>query len=204
MEQRRYEDLAEQLSQGGLFLYPTETIWGLGCDGFNPVAVDKVFEIKGREQTKAVSLLVRDYYMAQNVAEISSRAKSLIEWCWPGPLTLVLPAKENVPVQVHGGTGFVGLRCSDHPFIQKLFHYVRTPIVTTSANRSGEPPALNFEEAKQLDLGVEIAPWIENTGLGQPSTVIKLEGEKGWVLREGAIPKTQLLEMAKDLSIHFQ
>ena len=194
MDKKFYSDIIEKLNSGKVIAYPTETIWGLGCDGMNAQAVSEVFDIKGREHTKAVSLLVRDHYTAGELAEISAKCMQLIQLVWPGPLTLVLPAKSTVLPEIHGGTGFVGLRCSDHPFVRGLFENYNSPLVTTSANRSGESPASTMEEARAMNLGVEVVGWEEKApGLGKASTVIKVTAQdQVSVLRWGAMDQSQL------------
>ncbi|HEX4922650.1 MAG TPA: L-threonylcarbamoyladenylate synthase [Bdellovibrionales bacterium] len=183
------------LASGRVLAYPTETIWGLGADIKFRAAVESIYDIKGRDAAKAMSLLVADIGMARECAVFDASIERLMHAFWPGPVTFVLPARELVPEAVHGGTGFVGLRLSNHPFVFELMKAYPSPITTTSANRSGEKPAQSMDELDWLPPSVAKANWPGKTDSTKGSTVVKIAGGKIEVLREGAMP-SRLIERA--------
>src|SRR2546426_11290657 len=121
--------------------FPTETFYGLGAAALEPVAIRRIFELKGRPETKPVLLLVDSIAMAETVVEVSARARALMARHWPGALTLVLRARPGVPEEVTAGTGTVGVRLSPHPVARGLVSALGAPVTAPSANPSGlEPP----------------------------------------------------------------
>ncbi|MEQ1875964.1 MAG: L-threonylcarbamoyladenylate synthase [Bdellovibrionia bacterium] len=188
---------ADALAAGKVLAYPTETVWGLGADIKFPHAVERIFDLKGRAETKAVSLLVSGVDMARTVADFDVRIEKILYAFWPGPVTFVLPATDEVPEVVHGGTKFVGLRCSSHPFIIRLMTAYPRPITTTSANPAGQKPAQSAAELDWLPAGVLRADWPGQTPTAKGSTVAKIVGRKIEVLREGDIPSSLILRMAE-------
>lgn len=176
------------LASGRVLAYPTETIWGLGADIKFRAAVESIYDIKGRDAAKAMSILVGDIGMARECAVFDAPIERLMHAFWPGPVTFVLPAREIVPEAVHGGTGFVGLRLSNHPFVFELMKAYPSPITTTSANRSGEKPAQSMDELDWLPPAVARATWPGKTDSTKGSTVVRIANGKLGVLREGAVP----------------
>lgn len=188
----KFENFYEHLRAGGVIAYPTETLWGLGADIYDDDALEKIFEVKGRDAAKAVSVLVRDVNEAKKIAEIDHDIERLLYLFWPGPVTAVLPAKAHVSKAVTGGRSSVGIRCSSHPLIREFLRGYENPITTTSANRSGEPAALSSAELSWLPKEVLCFP--EEVLKPSPgSTVLSFEdGRRVRVLREGAV-KTDLV-----------
>jgi L-threonylcarbamoyladenylate synthase len=189
------DSICELLMNGKILAYPTETLWGLGVDISNPKAVDALFNLKGRESGKPVSILVADKYMARDYAVIEEEDEKLMDLFWPGPLTIILPAKDTVPLDIRGGGPTIGLRCSSHPFAKKLVRKYQKPISTTSANRSGQPPAHSKRDLVWAG-GDEIYVVDDNTNLikNPGSTVLLKEGDSYRVLREGQIEESLLAE----------
>jgi L-threonylcarbamoyladenylate synthase len=182
------DKVVSHLKSGGIIAYPTETVWGLGVDISNNDALKKLFGLKGRDTTKAISVLVGNIYQAKELAEIDSKMEKLFSLFWPGPVTFVAKAKPGVPTEITGGSGFVGLRCSNHPFVAKLVSQLGTSITSTSANKSGEAPAQDEESLlKWLPSDVLRVQWREDrkgfVSLG--STVVKIEGRELKLLRQG-------------------
>src|SRR5262252_1418492 len=136
------------LRAGGVIAFPTDTAYGLGADPFNETAVRRIFEIKGRPDNKPILLLVNSIAMAQSVAHVSERALALAERFWPGPLTMILPARETVPTSVTAGTGTIGVRWGNAPFANRLLDSLGQPITATSANRTGMPTAVTAAEVR--------------------------------------------------------
>ncbi|MFD2742875.1 MULTISPECIES: L-threonylcarbamoyladenylate synthase [Sphingobacterium] len=168
----------ETLQAGGIILYPTDTIWGIGCDATNPEAVEKVFALKGRDQAKSMILLLHnDNQLAGYVNDIPDVAYQLIE-VTDRPLTIIYSLAKNLPANVMAADGTVGIRVVDHPFCQQLLQRFRKPIISTSANLSGQPSPRNF-----MDISPEItdgADYVvqfgqQDTEEREPSMIIKLD-----------------------------
>lgn len=167
----------ETLKNGGLILYPTDTIWGIGCDATNPEAVEKVFALKGRDPQKSmIVLLHNDNQLASYVNDIPEVAYELIEYS-EKPLTIVYSNAKNLAPNVLAADGSVGIRVVRHPFCEQLLQRFRKPIVSTSANISGEASPANFEQiSESIKTGVDYVVQYDQTrpGKGQSSTVMKL------------------------------
>jgi len=143
------EDIKESLNtlrNGGVILYPTDTVWGLGCDATNQSAVDKIFNIKSRDQGKSLLLLVCSEQMIDRyVNEIPEIACQLNE-VTDTPLTIIYPGGKNLATGVCADDGSVGIRICQEEFCNELIKRFRKPIVSTSANFSGKPSPGNFDE----------------------------------------------------------
>ncbi len=191
----------QHLSQGGIIAYPTETIWGLGADIRFPEGLARINQIKGRVPQKATSVLVSGVEMAREYAELTAETENFLHLFWPGPLTMVLPAKSSVPAELLAADGTVGLRCSSHPWVRELLLEYPYAITTTSANRSGEPPAKSLEELHWLPNEVVKIHWQENCGVGEASTVVKPTQDPHHfkVLRSGLL-KPQVLKRLTELA----
>lgn len=168
----------ETLRTGGVILYPTDTIWGLGCDALNPQALARINEIKGRDAGKnAIILLENDNQLQSYVEEIPEVAYELIEYT-DRPLTIVYSGAKNLPEQLIAEDGSIGIRIVNHPFCSQLIQRFRRPIVSTSANFSGQASPRNFLEIDpdildQVDYVVQYGQ--DNPELGQASIIMKLE-----------------------------
>jgi L-threonylcarbamoyladenylate synthase len=182
------------LAAGEAIVYPTETFYALGVDPFRPQALDRLFAIKGREPGKPVALIAADTAMAFAVArEVPTEARVLAESFWPGPLTLVLPARDGIPAALIGEDGGVGVRVSSHPLARALAAAMRGPLTATSANLAGEPPAVEAA-AVYRSLGDKVKVFVEYGLLagGPPSTVVAVDRSGLRVLRPGAVSERQL------------
>ncbi len=178
------EKAVEILKSGGIIVYPTETIYGLGADIFNEQAVHKVFEIKGREHTRAVSLAVLNEQI-EDYAEVNEIAQKLIEKYLPGPLTLVLRKKENVPSWITQ-TEFVGIRVPKNETAQKILKKFG-PITSTSANLSGRQNPIKVAEiSDEIKSKVDLILDSGETKYSGPSTVVKVT-DKIEILRDGVL-----------------
>ncbi|NGM60563.1 threonylcarbamoyl-AMP synthase [Sphingobacterium sp. SGG-5] len=168
----------ETLKQGGLILYPTDTIWGIGCDATNAEAVEKIFALKGRDQHKSmIVLLHNDNQLASYVQEIPEIAYELIE-VTDRPLTIIYSKAKNLPQNVIAADGSIAIRIVDHPFCQQLLQRFRKPIISTSANISGTPSARYFDEiSSEIKEGVDYSVQYgqEDKGDGRPSVIMKLD-----------------------------
>ena len=132
------EDAAQIIRAGGLVAVPTETVYGLAGNGLNEIAVKEIYEVKGRPEIKALSLMVPDESAMERYCEdVPDTAHTLARRFWPGPLTIVLRAKGEIPSIVLAGGKTVGLRCPDHPLTLKLLRKCALPLAAPSANPSG-------------------------------------------------------------------
>ncbi|MBD1363881.1 threonylcarbamoyl-AMP synthase [Mucilaginibacter sp. ZT4R22] len=166
------------LQDGGIILYPTDTIWGIGCDATNTEAVQKIFALKQREESKSMIILVdTDNKLQSYITEVPEIAYQLIEFA-ENPLTLVMPGARNLSPALIAGDGSVGIRVSNHPFCQQLIQRLRKPIVSTSANISGEPSPEYFGKISQdiID-GVDYVVDIDQHSMEKkaPSTIMRLD-----------------------------
>lgn len=176
-----HQDLKKSLDtlrSGGLLLYPTDTIWGIGCDPLNVEAIQQIYALKGRDQAKSMILLLENENMLSSyVEEVPDVAYQLIEYS-ERPLTIVYSKAKNLPPELVNSDGSIGIRIVKHPYCEELIRRFRRPIVSTSANLSGEPSPKGFEDiAENIRDGVDyIAEYGRmESGSGQPSVVMKLD-----------------------------
>jgi L-threonylcarbamoyladenylate synthase len=192
-------DALAALAAGEAIVYPTETFYALGVDALSLKALERLFAIKGREPGKPVALIAADLAMAFAVArEVPAQARVLAEAFWPGPLTLVLPARDGIPAALIGADGGVGVRVSSHPIARALAAGLRGPLTATSANLAGEPPAVEPDAARGA-LGDRVKVFIESGRLagGAPSTVVAIDRVGIRVIRPGAVSERQLAAALK-------
>jgi L-threonylcarbamoyladenylate synthase len=168
----------EVLKSGGIILYPTDTIWGIGCDATNEQAVKKVQELKGRIASKSLIILLdNENKLAGYVREVPEIAYDLIEYA-EKPLTIIYSGAKNLAPNIINEDGSIGIRIVKHPFCEQLLQRFRLPIVSTSANTSGHPAPKNFTEIEEDILnGVDYVVDWEQDDLAEktPSTIMKLE-----------------------------
>lgn len=185
---------AAALRRGGLIIFPTETVYGVGADARNPGAVRRIFEVKARPATQALSVHVgRDADPEEWALEVPPVARELIEAFWPGPLTLVLVSRPDVPEVVRGGGPTVGLRMPDHPVAWELFARFGGGVAGTSANVHAGPSPVTAVEARAA-LGKEVDAVVDGgpARLGRDSTVLDCSGREPVLLREGALPVEEI------------
>jgi L-threonylcarbamoyladenylate synthase len=164
------------LQKGGTILYPTDTIWGLGCDARNEQAVDKIIELKKRPEGKSfIILLDNENKLDSYVKEVPQVAWELIEYS-ERPLTLILPGAKNLAKNVINEDGSVAIRIVKAGFAHELIKRYRYPVVSTSANVSGEPSAKTLDEiSDELINHVDLVCHAPDTGTGNASVIIRLE-----------------------------
>lgn len=188
------EEAANLIRGGGVVAFPTETVYGLGADARNPDAVKKIFELKGRPSDNPLIVHLAEPSDADEFAsEIDADARTLINVYWPGPLTLIVRKKPDVPDIVSGGLPTVALRMPDHPVALELIQ--RTgPLVAPSANRSGRPSPTRPEHIRE-DFGDDL-PILEGgqTEIGLESTVLDVTTKPFRLLRPGSITPAQILK----------
>ncbi|UYZ40925.1 MAG: L-threonylcarbamoyladenylate synthase [Candidatus Methanospirare jalkutatii] len=170
--ERELEKAVEVLERGGVVVYPTETVYGLGADAFSERAVRRVFELKGRDFKKPISVAVSSFEMLESVAIVeSAEVEEILNALLPGPVTVLLPRRAVLPEILTGGSPLVGVRMPEHEIALRLITAFGRPLTATSANLSGKKPPASFED-------VEIEADFKLNGgrcpYGEPSTVVCL------------------------------
>jgi L-threonylcarbamoyladenylate synthase len=183
------------LGHGGVIGFPTDTAYGLGADPFNEAAIQRIFEIKQREETKPILLLVDSIRMTEAVSRPPATFYRLAGQFWPGPLTVILPAAPSLSAKLTAGSGTIGLRWPDAEFATSLVSRFRRPITATSANRSTMPSAVTCDEVKSqlgtsLDVLIDGGVLPARTG----STLLDLVSDPPVLLREGPVSFESLNE----------
>lgn len=188
---RDLEATAAVLAGGGVALYPTETLYALGCAAHRAEACLRIAMLKGRPEAKPFPLIVADLDGLDAVAaEIPSDLQLLAERFWPGPLSVLVRTRDHLPVQVRDAQGFSSVRMSPHPTARALCRLAGPALVATSANKSGQPATadpgvLNQELLAGADAALLGHPWPSG---GAPSTLVRLLGQgRIEVLRAGAV-----------------
>lgn len=174
------------LESGGVVMHPTETCYGLAVDISYKEAVEKLYDIKGREENKPVSILVSKRAMALEYGEFSDKALELAIEHWPGPLSIVVPRKRILPDYFNPGEDFVSIRHSSSDLCTDIVHQFRKPITTTSANVSGKDP-LYKPDVSDFDGKIDLL--IDGGELREihPTTVVKVVDDEIEVIRQGEI-----------------
>lgn len=187
---------AQIIKAGGIVIFPTETVYGIGVNGLNETAIKKLYEVKKRPITKPISLLVNSIEMIEEVAkDITEIEYDLIKKFLPGPLTIVLKKKENVPNIVTAGFDTVGIRMPENEIALKLIEYAGVPIATPSANISGKPSGTNLKEIKK-DFKDNVDYFIDGgeSKIGVASTIVQIIDGNPHILRKGKISEEQIME----------
>ena len=194
---------ANFIKQGELVAIPTETVYGLGADGLNPEAVAKIFEAKGRPQDNPLILHIADSDQLDSLChDVPEAAWLLAEKFWPGPLTMVLPAKDCIPKRTTAGLSTVAVRCPDNAITRQIIRLAGVPIAAPSANISGKPSTTTAQHV--LDDHNGKIPMIVDGGacrVGVESTIVDLTEERPRLLRPGGITPEQLKEVLGDLVV---
>ena len=171
------KNAVEVLRSGGVILYPTDTIWGIGCDATNPAAVKRIYEIKQRQDAKSMLVLMENPNLLNSyISEVPEIAWELID-ITDSPLTIIYPGAKNLAANLLAPDGSIGIRITNEAFTQQLIQRFRKPVVSTSANISGQKSPQNFVEIseeikKSVDYIVEFRR--DDLSLSNPSGIIKL------------------------------
>jgi L-threonylcarbamoyladenylate synthase len=182
---------AEIIAHGGIIAYPTETFYGLGADATNEKAIQKIFAIKGRNFKNPISLIIGQtdniYPLVQDVPQT---AQKLMAAFWPGALTIVFLAANNVSPLLTAGSGKIGLRVSSHPGAQGIIQRLKRPLTATSANLTGAPECTRASEvAEQIGDKIDAIIDLGNTPGTKGSTIVDVTCTPVAILREGAISR---------------
>lgn len=186
------DDVVAVLRKGGLIVYPTDTLYGLGADAFNPDAVARVFAAKQRPSGQTVSVLVSDLDTAKDFAVISPRADTLCRRWLPGPLTLIFRPAASAPKYLVSSENTVAIRVPKHA-VALLLAKRFGPITATSANLHGKPaPVESWQAVEQLGEAVDLYLDAGPCPVGRESTIVDFTGPEPRVIREGAVSADRL------------
>jgi len=191
---------AEIIRAGGLVAVPTETVYGLAGNGLNEAAVRQIYEVKGRPEVKALSLMVPDETaMDRYCTDVPPAAHALAAKFWPGPLTIILKSKPEIPEIVRAGGKTVGLRCPDHPKTLQLLREAAVPLAVPSANPSGAPSPKTADRVRDYFDGA-IEGIIDGgvCGIGTESTIIDLSETPYRILRVGALSEDMVFSVLRE------
>jgi L-threonylcarbamoyladenylate synthase len=194
------EEAARVLRAGGLVVFPTDTVYGVGAAVDRPDAVARLYVAKGRPLDRPIPVLIADEGQLQRLAsEVNEAVLRLARRFWPGALTIVVPAQPWLPVEIVRDTGAVGVRMPDHPLALAIIRAAGGAVATTSANRSGEREACTVDEAIAA-LGEAVDLYIDGgrTPGGVPSTVVALEDGHLQVLRRGALDPALIEQVLRE------
>jgi L-threonylcarbamoyladenylate synthase len=193
-EGRALEEAVSTVQRGGVVAFPTDTVYGIGASLRHPAALARIYDIKGRAQDKPIPILIsRADVIAELVDAADPDLVALAHRFWPGPLTVILRAKESLPAEVKAPDGTCGIRIPNHSVPLAIAQANGGAIATTSANRSGEPAATQAAAIRE-SLGEEL-DLILDGGIAPgsvASTVIRREGDTISVIREGSVSAEQL------------
>ena len=181
---RQVGRIAEIIKQGGLVVYPTDTIYGLGCDMMNKRSVEKVYQMKGKDRKHPLSFICPDLKDIARFAVVSNIAYRLMKRILPGAYTVILPASREAPRLMMSKSATVGIRVPDHPVTQMLLENLDNPIVTTSVP---SPENVQFDDPEEIAHRLPFLDGIINCGLiaPQPSTIIDLTTDVPRLVRQG-------------------
>lgn len=191
------------IREGKIIVYPTDTIYGIGCDALNEDAVKKIFEIKKRDAGKPLSVIVKDISKIKEIAFVDKEKGKVAASIFPGPYTLVFPGPRNIPKMITGEKNSIGIRIPDNLITKNISQHFKNPIVTTSVNLSGEEPLndpfkiaeyfknKNFAPDLILDCGK-----IKNA---RPSIVVDLTRKIPQILRSGTRNLQEIMELLNKL-----
>lgn len=188
-EEELISEVVDSLKKGGICAYPTETFYGLGVDVTNEQAIRRLFDVKRRDYSNPVAVIVSDQSMlATIVSEVPDKALVLMDVFWPGPLTILFHTNHKISKQLTTNTGKIGIRVSSHPVANALVKKLGRPLTTTSANLSGFPPSSKISHLKsyfqdKIDLMIDCG----NLAPSRGSTVVDVTEDKLTIIREGMI-----------------
>ena len=193
----KLKEPAKIIKEGGIVIFPTETVYGIGTNGLNEKAVQQLYEVKQRPLNKPISLLVNSIDMIEEIAkDITDIEYELIKEFFPGPLTIILKKNNIVPNILTANQDTVGIRMPANKIALKLIEYAGVPIATPSANISGRPSGTNIKDIMEdfdgkVDYFVDGGP----SKIGRASTIVKVEKGIPKILRKGAISEEQIRQL---------
>lgn len=197
------EEAGALLRAGEVVGIPTETVYGLAANALDPAAVARIFEAKGRPQDNPLIVHIAEFQTITSIAaEVPAQAKALAATFWPGPLTIILPKRREIPMITSGGLHTIGIRFPSHPLAQAIIRAAGIPLAAPSANLSGRPSTTTAQHVME-DLDGKIAAVVDGgpCSVGVESTVVSLCGERARLLRPGGISLEQLREVLGEVDV---
>lgn len=187
---QKIDEIARKIKEGAIIVYPTETLYGLGCDAYNENAYLKIVNLKRRIESKSMLILINSVQMGLSLTlDEKGLLTKVSDKFWPGPLTVVVKAKDNIPKWLTDENNKLAFRISDNSFANCLIDKLKSPLISTSANISGTMPCSTVSEAystfsENVDIYI-------NAGVvsGSPSTIIDISELPAKIIRSGAIPE---------------
>lgn len=189
------------IRKGGIVAFPTETFYGLGVRYDDTYALKNLYELKQRPAEKAMPLIIGGADVLPLVARsVNALAENIMAKFWPGPLTILFPARENLSEYITAGTGKVAVRIPGSSFSLDLARSLQTPVTATSANISGQPPACSPGEIiEYFDTGIDLLVDGGMTRGGLPSTIVDISEKEISILRPGAVSSEEILRSVRHL-----
>lgn len=194
----KLKEAVEIIRGGGIVVFPTETVYGIGANALDEEAIKRLYEVKQRPLTQPLSLLVSDLNMIKKLTkDITELEYKLMEKFFPGPLTIILKKKDIIPNITTAELGTVGIRMPSGEIARKLVEYANVPIATPSANITGRPSGTNIEDIIK-DFEGKVDYFIDGgkSKIGKPSTIVKVIDNVPHILRMGSITESQIAEVA--------
>ncbi|MDD2731214.1 MAG: L-threonylcarbamoyladenylate synthase [Candidatus Portnoybacteria bacterium] len=192
-------EAAKTMLSGGTVVFPTDTVYGLGCDATNEEAIKKIFKIKNRVDNKPLAVVVRDIAMAGKIAFLEKKTEKALSVIWPGAITVILWRRSKLPEVLSAGKQTIGLRVPDYKLTYWLAENMGRPYVATSANFTGEPATTKISEVinyfDKTYLKPDLVLDAGDLKFAQPSTVLDLTGPQPKITRIGPVDKQKLLEI---------
>ncbi|MGH9903416.1 MAG: L-threonylcarbamoyladenylate synthase [Pyrinomonadaceae bacterium] len=197
---------AEVISAGGVIAFRTDTFYGLGADPFNRRAVSAVRTLKGRDDGKPILVVIGDESEAERFfASDSPLQRAIRQRHWPGPLTIVAPARDEVPEELTAGTGTIGVRLPEDEQLRSFIRACGGALTATSANLAGEPPARDAEAvARSFPVGLELIVDGGEARGDKPSTVLGVGRASATLIRDGAVTRRELLESLRTVGAELE
>lgn len=202
-DEENLQQAGQVLKQGGLVAFPTETVYGLGGDALNPASSCKIYAAKGRPSDNPLIVHIADMEALDSiVAEVTEEARLIAEAFWPGPLTMILPKSDKVPLETTGGLQTVAVRMPSHPVAQKLIRYGGGYVAAPSANTSGKPsPTVAKYVIEDMQGKIDVIIDGGEVGIGLESTIIDLTVKPPQILRPGYVTQDMLEEVLGQVEV---
>lgn len=191
------KDLGKKLQNGGIGIFPTDTVYGIGCNAFDEISIQKLFEIKHRNFFKPISVLISNQEMLNSLVEyISPEEQKLIDNFWPGALTIIFRKRNNISNLLTSNLNTIGIRMPNNKITLDLLNYSNIPLATTSANISGENSGTNiYDFYNKFNNKVDFIIDNGDSHIGQASTIVQLINGSPKILREGCISEKQIINV---------
>lgn len=197
LNKNQIKEASEILKKGGILAFPTETVYGLGVVAPKEENYNHLVEVKKRPPEKPFTLMASNIKQVETYIEFNNLSRKIVKEFMPGPLTIIVKAKEGIPFCVDHGSGFVGIRIPNDKFVLKLIDAVNEPLFVPSCNKSGNPPCMNTNSVINEFEG-EIDGVIDgNCENGLPSTIIKIDGYNISLIRQGELSFEEIKEKIK-------